>query len=179
MAHRRLSREIALQLLFLMESSHASPEESVLVFRASFDPESDPENGLGLTPESFAVSWPLARELFFGAAERLPELDEAIAQATKNWRLDRMAQVDRALIRLAFYEMRFRRDIPPKASLNEVLEIAKNYGDTDSTAFINGVLDRLLNELPKELKEAKIDKKSQKKPKEAKEAPQLKESTQS
>jgi N utilization substance protein B len=146
---RRLSREIALQLLFQLDASQASPEDSVAAYRKSFDPREDQENGLGLSPESFDSSWPLARELFLGAAEHLAELDEAIERAADNWRLGRMAQVDRALIRLALYEMRFRRDIPPKASLTEVLEIAKSYGDADSTAFINGVLDRLLNELPK------------------------------
>ncbi|MDR1609023.1 MAG: transcription antitermination factor NusB [Deltaproteobacteria bacterium] len=147
---RRLSREIALQLLFQMELSQATPLESALAYKECFDPEKDQENGLGLTAESFASSWPLAMELFLGAAQRLEELDAAIAKAAVNWRLDRMSSVDLSLIRLAFYEMRFRRDIPPKVSLNEVLEIAKNYGDADSTAFINGVLDRLLNGLPKE-----------------------------
>jgi N utilization substance protein B len=144
-----LSREIALQLLFQLEAGRQTPEESALFYRQSFDPRQDQENDLGLTAETFDSSWPLARELFFGTAAHLVELDAAIAQAADNWRLDRMAQVDLALIRLAFYEMRFRRDIPPKVSLNEVLEIAKNYGDADSTAFINGVLDRLLSELPK------------------------------
>jgi N utilization substance protein B len=141
-----LSREIALQLLFQLEASQSTPEETALNYQKSFDPRKDAENSLGLTPESFESAWPLAFELFMGTAHSLEELDEAISQATDHWSLDRLAQVDRALIRLALYEMRFRADIPPKVSLNEVLEIAKNYGDADSTAFINGVLDRLLNE---------------------------------
>ncbi|MDR0549673.1 MAG: transcription antitermination factor NusB [Deltaproteobacteria bacterium] len=144
----RLSREIALQLLFQLEANQLSPAESVSFYLKSFDPEKDQENGLGLTAKTFADSWPRARTLFMGAAERLSELDAAIEKAADNWRLDRMSQVDLALIRLAYYEMRYRADIPPLASLNEVLEIAKNYGDADSTAFINGVLNRLLNELP-------------------------------
>ena len=149
-ATRRLSREITLQLLFQLGSTKLSPQELALRYLKSFDPQNDLENGLGLPKDSFADSWPLAQELFFGAAEHLDELDAAIADAAENWRLGRMAQVDLALIRLAFYEMRFRSDIPPKVSLNEVLEIAKNYGDAESPAFINGVLDRLLNEQPKD-----------------------------
>jgi N utilization substance protein B len=138
---------MAMQLLYQMEASQLSPEETVLIFQNSFAPDYDEENGLGLTRKSYDSSLPLALELFYGTARHMEELDTAIAQATDNWRLGRMAQVDRALIRLAFYEMRFRRDIPPKVSLNEVLEIAKSYGDSESTAFINGVLDRLLSEI--------------------------------
>jgi N utilization substance protein B len=55
--------------------------------------------------------------------------------------------VDRAIIRLAYYEMRWRDDIPPKVSLNEAIELAKDFGDSDSGAFINGVLDKLLSQI--------------------------------
>jgi N utilization substance protein B len=142
----RLSREIALLLLFQLEAGRVSPEETVQNFQNSFDPASDTENGLEMNPESFEDSWPGALELFFGTSGHLAELDAAIEKASLNWSLARLAQVDRALLRLALFEMRFRDDIPPKVSLNEALEIAKSYGGSDSAAFINGILDRLLTE---------------------------------
>jgi N utilization substance protein B len=131
-----------------MDSNQTGPEDAARGFRDCFDPSHDGEKALGLDPKSFNASWPMALELFYGAAKSLPELDAAIEKAADNWSLGRMAKVDLALIRLALYEMRHREDIPPKVSLNEALEISKSYGDAESTAFVNGVLARLLSELP-------------------------------
>lgn len=144
---RRVARELALRLLFQQDLSGASPETTALTFEANFSPERDEENGLEIDPGEFARAWPLARDLFLGVSAHLAELDEAISRSADNWSLGRMSPVDRGLIRLAYYEMLYRDDIPLKVSLNEALEISKNYGDDDSTAFINGVLDRLMNGL--------------------------------
>lgn len=144
---RRMARELALRMLFQRDLEGGTPEATALTFEASFNPEKDEENGLDMTAADFRRAWPLARDLFFGVARHQAELDEAIARAAANWSLGRMSPVDRGLIRLAYYEMLHRDDIPPKVSLNEALEIAKSYGDDDSGAFINGVLDRLMHSL--------------------------------
>jgi N utilization substance protein B len=123
------------------------PAATAETFEAAFSPENDPENALGLSLREFKRAWPLARELFFGVAAAQSGLDSEIGRAAANWTLARMSPVDRGLIRLAYYEMLHREDIPARVSLNEALEIAKSYGDDDSVAFINGVLDRLLRNI--------------------------------
>jgi N utilization substance protein B len=143
---RRVARELALRLLFQRDLEGGPPEVTALSFEAAFSPDTDVENGLEITVRDFKRAWPLARELFFGVSAAQAELDAGIGRAAVNWTLARMSPVDRGLIRLAYYEMLHRDDIPPKVSLNEALEIAKNYGDDDSAAFINGVLDRLMRD---------------------------------
>jgi N utilization substance protein B len=145
---RRLSRVLALSLLFQHEDSGQHPEETLELFRFCFDPKNDSESPLEITEESFEQAFPMARELFLGTADKLPVLDAGISGAAINWSLERMAKVDRALIRLAYYEMLFRDDIPPKVSLNEAIEIAKSFGIPESRAFVNGILDKLHKSLP-------------------------------
>ena len=144
---RRQARELALRLLFQQDLSGTSPEATALSFEANFSPEKDEENCLEISPEDFVRAWPLARELFLGVSAYLDDLDGDISLAADNWSLGRMSPVDRGLIRLAYFEMIHRKEIPLKVSLNEALEISKSYGDDDSTAFINGVLDRLMRKL--------------------------------
>jgi N utilization substance protein B len=146
-SNRRLARELALRLLFQQETSDLIPEQNVFLFEQNFNPKNDEEYALDMAVDSFDDAWPLAKELFFGVEKNKDQLDGDIKKAAINWSLGRMASVDRSLIRLAYYEMLYRDDIPPKVSLNEALEIAKSFGDEDSKAFINGVLDRLLNKM--------------------------------
>lgn len=80
---------------------------------------------------------------FKNIAERLEEIDTAIGEASKGWKVSRMAKVDLALIRLAVYEMRYEEDIPVKVAINEAIELAKQYGTDDSPSFVNGVLAKL------------------------------------
>ncbi|MDL2259989.1 transcription antitermination factor NusB [Deltaproteobacteria bacterium OttesenSCG-928-K17] len=141
---RRVARELALRLLFQHDLSEVTPETTALTFESNFSPRKDEENGLEIAAKDFDLAWPLAKELFFGVAAHLGEIDKDIAEAAANWSLARMSPVDRGLIRLAYYEMLHRDEIPPKVSLNEALEIAKSYGDDDSSSFINGVLDKLM-----------------------------------
>jgi N utilization substance protein B len=138
---------LALRLLFQRDLEGGSPETTAETFEAAFSPENDPENALELSAREFQRAWPLARELFFGVAGVQPGLDAGIGRAALNWTLPRMSPVDRGLIRLAYYEMLHRGDIPARVSLDEALEMAKSYGDEDSVAFINGVLDRLLRDV--------------------------------
>jgi len=144
---RRLARELALRLLFQRDLEGGEPAATVETFEVAFSPENDQENALALSAREFRRAWPLALELFFGVAAAQGDLDARIGRAAINWTLTRMAPVDRGLIRLAYYEMLHRKDIPARVSLNEALEMAKIYGDDDSVAFINGVLDRLLRDI--------------------------------
>ncbi|MCK5835157.1 MAG: transcription antitermination factor NusB [Lentisphaeria bacterium] len=84
-----------------------------------------------------------------GIINHTQEIDAVILGAAKNWTINRMALVDRNLIRLATYEMMFDDEIPAKVSINEGIEIAKLFADKDSTKFINGVLDRIKKDLEK------------------------------
>ena len=75
--------------------------------------------------------------------EKLEEIDAAIGEASKGWKVSRMAKVDLALIRLAVYEMKYEEDVPVKVAINEAIELAKQYGSDESPAFVNGVLAKL------------------------------------
>jgi len=72
-------------------------------------------------------------------------LDKVISEASKNWRIERMALLDRSILRLAAFEIMFIEDIPPKVSLDEAVEIGKIFGSEDSGRYINGVLDNIYN----------------------------------
>lgn len=131
---RRQGREAALQFLF----SH------------DLNPALDPDG-----PEAVDF-WNLrhakqpvrdfATELLRGLMPRLPEIDEHISGAIENYSFARLAVVDRNLLRLAVYEMLHRHDIPAPVSINEAIEISKDFGTDDSPKFINGVLDRIRKE---------------------------------
>ena len=87
-----------------------------------------------------------ANELVKGTIEHLEEIDKIIASYAKNWQLKRMAVIDRNIIRMGSFELLYLKDIPPKVSLNEAIELAKRYGDTESSKFVNGILDRINKE---------------------------------
>jgi N utilization substance protein B len=82
-----------------------------------------------------------------GVRAHLAEIDELLGRVSRNWRLERMARVDRNLLRLAIFELKFSADVPAKVAINEAIEIAKRYGTAESPAFVNGVLDRCLAEI--------------------------------
>jgi transcription antitermination protein NusB len=81
-----------------------------------------------------------ANKLFEGAAKQADELDALIVQHAQNWRLERMAIIDRAVLRLAIYELRIA-ETPPKVVLNEAVGLAKKFSSEDAGAFVNGILD--------------------------------------
>jgi len=84
-----------------------------------------------------------AHTLIKGALENSAEIDKKISGYADNWQLKRMAVVDRNILRLATYELIFLKDIPPKVSINEAVDLAKKYGDTESGRFVNGILDKI------------------------------------
>lgn len=86
-----------------------------------------------------------AQRLITGTLDGKEEIDEAIQQVAQNWNISRMAVVDRNVLRLATYELLNCQDIPPKVAINEAIEIGKRYSTQNSGAFINGILDRIMN----------------------------------
>ena len=90
-----------------------------------------------------------ANHLFEGAVANAAQLDELVAAKAENWRPERMAVIDRAILRLAAYELREAKT-PPKVVLNESIELAKKFSSEDAAGFVNGVLDALLRSLKKE-----------------------------
>jgi N utilization substance protein B len=87
-----------------------------------------------------------ANKLFEGAAKDADELDALIVQHAQNWRLERMAIIDRAVLRLAIFELR-AGETPPKVILNEAVELAKKFSSEDAGSFVNGILDAVRNTL--------------------------------
>lgn len=88
-------------------------------------------------------SHPELAEWAAGVESRLPEIDEMIGRASTNWRLERIAAVERAVLRLATWEMLAKPEIPVRVTINEAIEIARRYGGDESPTFVNGVLDRV------------------------------------
>jgi N utilization substance protein B len=89
----------------------------------------------------------LIEELVRGVAMHRDELDGLLGSLSKNWRVERMALVDRNVIRLALFELKFCADVPTNVVLNEAIELAKLFGTAEASAFVNGLLDRAVNEL--------------------------------
>jgi len=129
MGKRRRARELALQVLFHMEFNSGDANEAFDLVCACFSP-----------PEEIR---PFSRQLVLGVWEKRSELDALIGRSSINWRLERMSRVDKNILRLATFEVLYMKDIPPKVSLDEAVELGKKYGTEDSGAFINGVLDKI------------------------------------
>ncbi|MDW7772739.1 MAG: transcription antitermination factor NusB [Desulfobulbaceae bacterium] len=132
MGLRRKSREIALQFLF----GHDFQER-----KNDIDSIEAELNEFCGCFETGKKALPYARKLITGICSQLTEIDKLLAAHSHNWRLERMSGVDRNILRIAVYEMRFSEDVPAKVAINEALELAKYYSISDSIPFINGVLD--------------------------------------
>ena len=87
------------------------------------------------------------RDSIRGVLEKLNELDGIIEEQTRNWDIERIARVDRNILRLAIYEMLHRDDIPPVVSINEAIDIAKKFSTENSGRFVNGILDKVKGKL--------------------------------
>jgi N utilization substance protein B len=123
---RRKSREFALQMLFQWDMSPQEPAKLEAKFwRAAKAADS---------------TRAFANQLFEGAAKEVAALDELIVKHAENWRFERLAAIDRAVLRLAIHELRVA-DAPYKVVLNEAVDLAKKYSSEESGAFVNGVLD--------------------------------------
>ena len=134
MGSRTKARECALQALYQLDTIGGDARDAVRGVMAHFE-EADGET------QRFAD------ELVRGVQSERAQIDALIQQTSTNWKLDRMARVDRNLLRLAVYELKYSADVPAKVAINEAIEIAKRYGTADSPAFVNGILDRCLEEI--------------------------------
>jgi N utilization substance protein B len=130
MGARRKARELALQMLYQHDLSGNTPEAIVTTF------------------EDLQKSKPITREfatrIFRGTVDNLSKIDDMIAQQAENWRLSRMAVVDRNIIRMSIYEFLHEEDTPKLVIIDEAIEIAKKFGTQKSSQFINGILDGIL-----------------------------------
>ena len=95
-----------------------------------------------------------AEELVAGVDAHAKEIDRTISESATNWSIDRIAKVDLAILRLAVFELLHRDDIPPVVSINEAVDLAKEYSSSEARRFVNGVLDRVKNTLTRPLKTA-------------------------
>jgi N utilization substance protein B len=135
MGLRRKSRELALQFFYGHDlQEHPAAESSTLHnevknFHACF--------------KSDQKSHTYAEKLINGICARQQDIDTALADCSHHWRVERMALVDRNILRIAAYEMLYIKDIPATVAINEALEIAKRYAEPESISFINGILDNL------------------------------------
>jgi N utilization substance protein B len=129
LTRRSRAREVALQLLYQRDFNPSMPRPVMERFVHDRLMDSSLE--------------PFALALYDGVCAHLADIDRRLAAAAQNWRLPRMAAVDRNALRLGAYELLHTPETPPKVVLDEAIELARRYGSADSPAFVNGVLDRL------------------------------------
>ena len=129
MGGRRLSREIALKVLFQIDLVSTNIEEAL---KYNF------KNGKYLDEvKEFTL------QLVKGVMSNLPEIDKAINNYADNWSLERITNIDRNILRMAIYEILYLKNIPKSVSINEAVELAKKYGTKSSFSFVNGVLGKI------------------------------------
>jgi N utilization substance protein B len=131
MGSRRHARETALQMMYLCDNCHLTPDDArsaILSTSAS---------SLSQSVRAFAL------ELFDGLIVRKADLDRVIEQSAENWELNRMASIDRNILRMAAYEMTDMPDTPINVIINEAVDIAKRFSTAESGKFVNGILDNM------------------------------------
>ena len=145
MRKRTRSREFALQILYQIDMTHGTAAE---VLEDFWEDKSD----VALTPkekeslEEYKKDPDIRRyaeTLVGGVLGKLETVDKLIERFAENWEMKRMAYVDRNILRLSTFEMLYLDDIPLKVAINEAVELAKRYGESDSSKFVNGILDRI------------------------------------
>lgn len=133
MGDRRAAREWAVQFLFQRDFNLGDLEKDLEDFAAIHE----------LTGKAQGFALRLVR----GAIAHLDDIDQVLQKYAEHWDVERMSAVDRNVLRLALFEMRYRPDIPPVVSLNEAVDIAKDFSGRGSGKFVNGILDRALRDL--------------------------------
>lgn len=142
MNRRSRARQVALQLLFQLDANRKTKRKLMEHFVR--DRLNDPE------AEPFCLS------LFDGVQQNKQEIDAKLTAAASNWKLHRMASVDRNVMRLGLYEMMYQTEpTPGPVALNEAIELSRRFGSEDSPAFVNGVLDKLYKQRLAEMEKAK------------------------
>jgi N utilization substance protein B len=134
MGLRRKSRELALQFLYGHDVQEGSCNEENLLARL---------NEFFISFQADGKSIAYAEQLVAGICRHRKEIDSLLSRSSHNWRVERMAAVDRNILRIAAYEIKYGEDVPATVAINEALEIAKRYAEPDAVGFINGILDGL------------------------------------
>ena len=132
MRKRRKSREFALQVLYQLTITKQDVVKALAQFQDHFS-GNDEKDGF-------------MERLVMGVLDHSREIDRLIEKYSENWRLERMNMIDRAILRMATFELLYCEEIPPKVTLNEAIELGKRFGSEDSGSFINGILDRIQKE---------------------------------
>jgi len=131
---RTKARELALQVLFAIEVSQIDPQEVISTFW---------EDHKNVFPEIKEF----ANSLINGVLEKLVEIDSLITSHVDNWKFSRIATVDRNILRLGTFELMEMRNTPKAVVINEAVELAKNYSTQDSSKFVNGILDKIKEDI--------------------------------
>jgi N utilization substance protein B len=129
---RHLGREAALQILYFWEVGRAQPQVALETFFQEYLPDADP------SARAFAD------RLVRGTILEIESLDRVIEQHSTHWRLERLAVMDRLILRLAIWELRHDPDVPPAVVVNEAIELARRFSSEDAVRFVNGVLDSVI-----------------------------------
>jgi len=133
MGKRRSSRELALKFLYQFELNEGDLDEQINLFLVRNSSQKDVESFM--------------KELVVSLIDKIEEIDEIIQKFSDHWVLDRMTVIDRNILRMGACELLFNFSTPPKVVINEAIDIAKKYGNEDSPEFINGILDKVYNEI--------------------------------
>ncbi len=137
-AQRRAGRVAALQFIFAWSMNKpANLADDLAVFFANLE-------AVDAKPREF---YAFGEELIHGVIEKCDEIDGRIRGLAQNWDFERIAKIDLAILRLAIFEMVFRTDIPPVVSINEAIDLSKQFSNADAKRFINGILDKLKDQL--------------------------------
>lgn len=137
---RHRARHAALQMLYQWEVGRVSVHEAI----ATYWPAREPGERLEEPNEQFA------NDLVRGTAARVEEIDRMLAERAQNWRVERMAVLDRLVLRLAVYELLAVPDTPSRVVINEAIELARAYSGEDAVGFVNGILDAVRKDLARE-----------------------------
>ena len=138
---RRDGRVAALQYLYAWSLN--TPADLSDDLRVFFEGQEQPRD-----------HYAFGEELIHGVIEHVDEIDGKIRVLAQNWEFDRIAKIDLAILRLAIFEMLFRKDIPPVVSINEAIDLSKQFSNADAKRFINGILDRLKGDLGRDARKA-------------------------
>jgi len=138
---RRDGRVAAMQYLYSWSLNR--PNDPADDFRLFFEQLEQPRD-----------HYAFGEELIQGVLQHIEEIDGHIRTLAHNWEFDRIARIDLAILRVAVFEMLFRKDIPPVVSINEAIDLSKQYSNADAKRFINGILDRLKDELGRDARKA-------------------------
>ena len=134
MRKRTRSRELALQILYQVDIRKDNIDEFIADF---WENQIASDDTLDDSVREFSTT------LVDGTLKNLGKIDEYIASYAENWQLSRMAVIDRNIMRMGTFELLYLEDMPPKVAINEAVELAKKYGDTESGKFVNGILDKI------------------------------------